>query len=126
MAQRSGTAAQPTRITAGADEGIDFSIIESMYFAYRDFTSETDQTLVEYGSRRAHYRMLHFVNHLPGLTVDELLDVFKLTKQSLTRVLKQLIDTGYTVQVQGQRDRRQRELYPTPKGRALTLAIARM
>ncbi len=69
--------------------------------------------------------MLHFVNRRPGLTVAELLDVLKITKQSLARVLKQLIDTGHIVQVQGPRDRRQRELYPTAKGRALALALAR-
>ena len=59
--------------------------------------------------------MLHFVNRMPGLTVAELLDVLKITKQSLARVLKQLIDTGHIVQVQGPRDRRQRELYPTAR-----------
>ena len=69
--------------------------------------------------------MLHFVNRMPGLTVAELLDVLKITKQSLARVLKQLIDTGHIIQVQGPRDRRQRELYPTAKGRALALALAR-
>ena len=62
---------------------------------------------------------------MPGLTVADLLDVLKITKQSLARVLKQLIDTGHIVQVQGPRDRRQRELYPTAKGRALALALAR-
>ena len=62
---------------------------------------------------------------MPGLTVAELLDVLKITKQSLARVLKQLIDTGHIVQVQGPRDRRQRELYPTAKGRALALELAR-
>src|SRR5690606_22324775 len=61
---------------------------------------------------------------MPGLTVAELLDVLKITKQSLARVLKQLIDAGHIVQVQGPRDRRQRELYPTEKGRALALALA--
>jgi len=96
-----------------------------MYFAYRDFTSDPDQILSEYGFGRAHHRVLHFVNRMPGLTVAELLDVLKITKQSLARVLKQLIDAGYIVQVQGPRDRRQRELYPTPKGRTLTLALAR-
>ncbi|AWC22972.1 MarR family winged helix-turn-helix transcriptional regulator [Aminobacter aganoensis] len=125
MAQRSGAAAQPIRTAVTADDGIDFSIIELLYFAYRDFTSDPDQILAEYGFGRAHHRVLHFVNRMPGLTVAELLDVLKITKQSLARVLKQLIDAGYIVQVQGPRDRRQRELYPTPKGRTLTLALAR-
>jgi DNA-binding MarR family transcriptional regulator len=98
---------------------------ELLFFAYRDFTSDPDQILSELGFGRAHHRILHFVNRTPGLTVAELLDVLKITKQSLARVLKQLIDTGHVVQVRGPRDRRQRELYPTSKGRELALALAR-
>jgi DNA-binding MarR family transcriptional regulator len=98
---------------------------ELLFFAYRDFTSDPDQILADYGFGRAHHRVLHFVNRRPGLTVAELLDVLKITKQSLARVLKQLIDTDHIVQLQGPRDRRQRELYPTAKGRALALALAR-
>src|SRR5690606_10281794 len=96
-----------------------------LLFAYRDFTSDPDKILAEYEFGRAHHRIVHFVNRMPGLTVAELLDVLKITKQSLARVLKQLIDTGHIVQVQGLRDRRQRELYPTAKGRALALALAK-
>ncbi len=116
----------PQAITAPpeAGTGIDFSLIEMFFFAYRDFTSDPDQILADYGFGRAHHRVLHFVNRRPGLTVAELLDVLKITKQSLARVLKQVIDAGYIVQVQGPRDRRQRELYPTPQGRALALALA--
>ena len=107
------------------DDGIDFALIEMLFFAYRDFTSDPDQILADYGFGRAHHRILHFVNRMPGLTVAELLDVLKITKQSLARVLKQLIDTGHIIQVQGLRDRRQRELYPTAKGRTLALDLAR-
>jgi DNA-binding MarR family transcriptional regulator len=114
----------PVRSVASGDEGIDFTIIGLLFFAYRDFTSDPDQILAQYGFGRAHHRVVHFVNRRPGLTVAELLDVLKITKQSLARVLKQLIDTGHIVQVQGPRDRRQRELYPTAKGRALLLALA--
>lgn len=115
----------PIRAPLTAADGLDLSLIELFFFAYRDFTSDPDQILMEYGFGRAHHRILHFVNRMPGLTVAELLDVLKITKQSLARVLKQLIDTGHIVQVQGLRDRRQRELYPTAKGRALSLALAR-
>jgi DNA-binding MarR family transcriptional regulator len=114
----------PVRTLMSEEEGIDFTIIELLFFAYRDFTSDPDQILAQYGFGRAHHRVVHFVNRRPGLTVAELLDVLKITKQSLARVLKQLIDTGHIVQVQGPRDRRQRELYPTAKGRALSLALA--
>ncbi len=115
---------EPIRSALTTHEGIDFGIIELLFFAYRDFTSDPDQLLARYGFGRAHHRVVHFVNRRPGLTVAELLDVLKITKQSLARVLKQLIDTGHIVQVQGPRDRRQRELYPTAKGRDLALALA--
>ena len=125
MAERRSAPASPIRTGVDLEEGIDFSIIELFFFAYRDFTSDPDAILADYGFGRAHHRVLHFVNRTPGLTVAELLDVLKITKQSLARVLKQLIDTGHIIQVQGPRDRRQRELYPTAKGRALALALAR-
>lgn len=125
MAKTGGNGAKPIKTAITGDDGIDLSIIELFFFAYRDFTSDPDQILADYGFGRAHHRVLHFVNRMPGLTVAELLDVLKITKQSLARVLKQLIDTGHIIQVQGPRDRRQRELYPTEKGRALALALAR-
>ena len=119
------TAVRPIRTAITSDDGIDLPLIELLFFAYRDFTSDPDQILAELGFGRAHHRILHFVNRTPGLTVAELLDVLKITKQSLARVLKQLIDTGHVVQVRGPRDRRQRELYPTTRGRELALALAR-
>ena len=126
---------KPIRETLARDDRFDFTLIELLFFAYRDFTSDPDDILSGYGFGRAHHRVLHFVNRMPGLTVAELLDVLKITKQSLARVLKQLIDTGHVTQLQGPRDRRQRELYPTERtaaqvalafrrGRALALALA--
>ena len=125
MPDRSKADATPIKSPIADEDGIDFTIIELLFFAYRDFTSDPDEILADYGFGRAHHRVLHFVNRRPGLTVAELLDVLKITKQSLARVLKQLIDTDHIVQVQGPRDRRQRELYPTARGRALALALAR-
>ncbi len=117
----------PKQGTPGGDDdevGIDFTLIELLFFAYRDFTSDPDQILARYGFGRAHHRILHFVNRKPGMTVAELLDVLKITKQSLARVLKQLIDAGYIVQQQGDQDRRQRRLYSSEEGRRLALALA--
>jgi DNA-binding MarR family transcriptional regulator len=125
MSDKVGKGVQPIKTPITNEDGIDFSIIELVFFAYRDFTSDPDKILSDYGFGRAHHRILHFVNRMPGLTVAELLDVLKITKQSLARVLKQLIDGGYIVQLQGPRDRRQRELYPTAKGRELALDLAR-
>lgn len=117
-------AAIVTERMSGHDAGIDFSLIEALFFAYRDFTSDADAILDEYEFGRAHHRVLHFVNRRPGLTVAELLEILRITKQSLARVLKQLMDSGHIMQVTGPRDKRQRELYPTQKGRELALKLA--
>ncbi|MEP7454526.1 MarR family transcriptional regulator [Phyllobacterium sp. SB3] len=102
----------------------ELDIIELFFFAYRDFTADPDMILEKLEFGRAHHRVLYFVNRKPGMTVAELLEVLKITKQSLARVLKQLIDTDHIVQIQGPRDRRQRELYPTRQGRRLALELA--
>lgn len=93
--------------------------IELLYFAYRDFTSDPDAILADYGFGRAHHRVLHFVRRNPGLKVAELLDILKITKQSLGRVLKQLIDEGFVIQRAGNEDRRERRLYMSAKGTRL-------
>jgi DNA-binding MarR family transcriptional regulator len=101
-----------------------WDIIELFFFAYRDFIGEPDHLLEKFSFGRAHHRVLHFVNRSPGMKVAELLDILKITKQSLGRVLKQLIDQGYVVQKAGPHDRRQRLLYVTPKGEALAMRLA--
>lgn len=101
----------------------EITFIELLFFAYRDFTSDPDTVLNAYGFGRAHHRVVHFVNRHPGIRVADLLDILKITKQSLGRVLKQLIDGGFIEQVQGPQDRRQRLLYPTETGRALALRL---
>jgi DNA-binding MarR family transcriptional regulator len=95
------------------------ALVELLFFAYRDFTGEADAILAEIGFGRAHHRVLHFVNRNPGLRVADLLGILKITKQSLARVLKQLVDEGYVVQSAGERDRRERRLTLTDKGSAL-------
>jgi len=97
--------------------------IELFFFAYRDFVSDPDAVLINYGFGRAHHRIVHFVNRHPGMRVADLLDILKITKQSLGRVLKQLVDNGFIEQRPGPQDRRQRLLYPTPAGRALALRL---
>ena len=86
-------------------------LIELLFFAYRDFVGDPDRILAEYGFGRAHHRVLHFVDRYPGLTIAELLDILRITKQSLNRVLKDLIEQGYVAQRPGTSDRRQRLLY---------------
>jgi DNA-binding MarR family transcriptional regulator len=99
------------------------TFIELLFFAYRDFISDPDAALLVYGFGRAHHRVVHFVNRHPGIRVADLLDILKITKQSLGRVLKQLIDTGFIEQRPGPLDRRQRLLYPTETGRGLALRL---
>jgi DNA-binding MarR family transcriptional regulator len=107
------------------DDGkIDFETIEAFFFAYRDFVSDPDAILTRFDYGRAHHRVVYFVMRRPGLTVAELLDILQITKQSLARVLKQLIDEGYVRQMAGPEDRRQRRLYPTLTGRELALALS--
>ncbi len=89
------------------------------FFAYRDFVSDADALLERQGFGRAHHRVLYFVNLKPGMPVADLLDILKITKQSLARVLRQLVDNGYIEQKTGDTDRRQRLLYATAKGREL-------
>jgi DNA-binding MarR family transcriptional regulator len=101
-----------------------FDLIELLFFAYRDFVGDPDEVLEKLGFGRAHHRVLHFVNRNPGMKVAELLVVLKITKQSLGRVLKQLIDEGYVVQKAGANDRRQRLLHASAAGEALAMKLA--
>jgi DNA-binding MarR family transcriptional regulator len=102
------------------------ALIELLFFAYRDFTAEPDTVLAEFGFGRAHHRVLHFVHRRPGLRVADLLDILKITKQSLARVLKQLVDRGFIVQRAGASDRRERRLYLTPAGTQLADKLVRL
>jgi DNA-binding MarR family transcriptional regulator len=95
------------------------TLVELLFFAYRDFVADPDHMLEKFGFGRAHHRVIHFVGRDPGLNVAELLDILKITKQSLARVLKELIDKGYIFQKEGENDRRQRLLYLTNEGEAL-------
>lgn len=101
-----------------------WDIIELLFFAYRDFVGDADQVLEEFGFGRAHHRVMHFVHRYPGLKVADLLGVLRITKQSLGRVLKQLLDEGYIVQRAGAKDRRERLLFATAKGEALVARLA--
>lgn len=132
LLQRKTTATAPpaawrTRRPAppAADERADIlELIELFFFAYRDFVGAADRLLENYDFGRAHHRVLHFVHRRPGLTIAALLDVLKITKQSLNRVLKQLLDAGFVEARAGAADRRQRLLYPTPKGDMLARDLA--
>ena len=101
-----------------------WDIIELLFFAYRDFVGDPDEVLLKLGFGRAHHRVLHFVYRNPAIKVADLLEILNITKQSLGRVLKQLVDQGYVSQKEGAQDRRQRLLYVTPKGETLALKLA--
>jgi DNA-binding MarR family transcriptional regulator len=120
LAERPAGGAAPT--SAVTDPTWD--IIELLFFAYRDFVGDPDEVLSRLAFGRAHHRVLHFVNRNPGMKVADLLEILNITKQSLGRVLKQLVDQGFVVQKEGAQDRRQRLLYVTPKGETLALKLA--
>ncbi|WP_114965784.1 MarR family winged helix-turn-helix transcriptional regulator [Alkalilacustris brevis] len=99
--------------------------IEAMFFAYRGFTADPDRILsgMDYG--RAHHRALHFINRMPGTTVNNLLNILGVTKQSLNRVLRRLIADGLVVSRVGRRDKRERHLYLSEKGEALERELSK-
>ncbi len=110
-----GTPATPVPDAAPVSDAL-VSFAELFYFAYRNFTGDPDAVLARYGFGRAHHRVLHFVARNPGLKVAELLEILKITKQSLARVLKDLREKGFVSQRPGPDDLRERRLYATPKG----------
>ncbi len=93
--------------------------IEAMYFAYRGFTADPDRILQDYGYGRAHHRAIHFIQRAPGTTVNNLLTILGVTKQSLNRVLRTLIDDGLVESRIGSRDKRERNLFLTEPGAEL-------
>jgi len=115
---------EPIRRPITGEDIEELETIELLFFAYRDFISDPDLILKELGFGRAHHRALYFVSRNPNMTVAELLSILKITKQSLARVLRQLIDSGYIIQSEGQNDRRKRLLFITEKGKSLVLALS--
>jgi len=93
--------------------------IEAMFFAYRGFTADPDRILATMAYGRAHHRAIHFINRTPGTTVNNLLAILGVTKQSLNRVLRTLIEDGLVESKVGTRDRRERHLFLTPDGQSL-------
>ena len=98
--------------------------IEAMFFAYRGFTADPDRILQDMAYGRAHHRAIHFINAQPGLKVNTLLDILGVTKQSLNRVLRTLIEDGLVESRVGRKDRRERHLYLTDEGRSLEARLS--
>ncbi|MEM8980249.1 MAG: MarR family transcriptional regulator [Pseudomonadota bacterium] len=98
--------------------------IEAMFFAYRGFTADPDRILLEKGYGRAHHRALHFIHRAPGTTVNNLLAILGVTKQSLNRVLRTLVEDGLVESQVGQQDRRERHLHLTQEGAQLESALS--
>ena len=100
--------------------------IELLFFAYRDFTSDPDVVLGERDLGRAHHRAIHFIKRRPGITVAGLLDILQVTKQSLNRVLRQLIEEGLVLSEIGKEDRRERNLFLSEEGQALEARLSEL
>ncbi|MDW4498223.1 MarR family transcriptional regulator [Sulfitobacter sp. D35] len=98
--------------------------IEAMFFAYRGFTADPDRILSDMAYGRAHHRAIHFINRAPGTTVNNLLNILGVTKQSLNRVLRTLIEDGLVESRIGQNDKRERHLYLTEPGRELEQTLS--
>ncbi|WP_298937913.1 MarR family transcriptional regulator [uncultured Ruegeria sp.] len=98
--------------------------IEAMFFAYRGFTADPDRILAELAYGRAHHRAIHFINRAPGTTVNNLLAILGVTKQSLNRVLRTLIEDGLVESRVGTVDKRERHLFLTENGRALEAQLS--
>ena len=108
----------------GASAAPMYDLIELFFFAYRDFVGDADRLLETYRFGRAHHRVLHFVSRQPGLTIAELLEILQITKQSLNRVLKELIAESFIEARAGAQDRRHRQLHTTAKGARLAKELA--
>ena len=109
-----------------SDDAPMYELIELFFFAYRDFVGDADRLLEAYGFGRAHHRILYFVSRTPGLTIAELLEILRITKQSLNRVLRELVDKNFIEARAGALDRRRRQLYATPEGERLALRLAQV
>lgn len=120
----SSPGAGPEPSARGREDREVLDLVELFFFAYRDFVRDADRLLETYGFGRAHHRVLHFVDRRPGLSIAALLDILRITKQSLNRVLKQLLDAGLVEARAGANDRRQRLLFLTPRGQDLARELA--
>ena len=98
--------------------------IEAMFFAYRGFTADPDRILAEKSYGRAHHRAIHFIHRSPGTTVNNLLSILGVTKQSLNRVLRTLIEDGLVASTVGKKDKRERHLHLTAEGAVLERALS--
>ena len=114
------------RDSANSGEAPLYDLIELLFFAYRDFVGDADRLLEAYDFGRAHHRVLHFVSRRPGLTIAELLEILRITKQSLNRVLRELVAKGFIEAREGSLDRRHRQLYATADGERLARRLAQV
>jgi DNA-binding MarR family transcriptional regulator len=115
---RSGSAHSGESLLFLTDEQLR-QAIEAMFFAYRGFTADPDRILEDMAYGRAHHRAVHFINRAPGTTVNNLLNILGVTKQSLNRVLRTLIEDGLVESRVGKVDKRERHLFLTADGEAL-------
>jgi DNA-binding MarR family transcriptional regulator len=120
-----GGSPSDTRALYLSDEALKQGV-DLLVCAARDISAQSGPLFAEAGLGRAHARALYFIAGRPGLTVAELLDRLKVTKQSLNRVLNELLRGGYVERKAGLEDKRTRQLFPTGKGAALNDAVWRL
>lgn len=124
MSDQSGTKPESETLLFLTDEQLSRGS-EAMFFAYRGFTADPDRILENYAYGRAHHRAIHFINRMPGTTVNNLLAILGVTKQSLNRVLRALIEDGLVASQVGNRDKRERHLHLTEEGQSLERELSK-
>jgi DNA-binding MarR family transcriptional regulator len=98
--------------------------LEALFYAFNAIVARPDAMLAQEGLSRVHHRILYFVGRNPGLSVNDLLGILKVSKQSLNGPMRQLTELGYVQAAADGQDRRIRRLSLTPAGQALEAALS--
>ena len=93
--------------------------IEQIFYAYRETYSDPKKILKKYSFGTAHHRVIHLIERHKGITISGLLSKLKITKQSLNRVLRDLIKNKAVFIKKGEVDSRQRHIFLNEKGKKL-------
>lgn len=93
--------------------------LELVFYVHMEMADRANRVLAEYQLGRAHHRVLYFVVQQPGITINDLLSILRITNQALSRTINQLSRMGLIEQRPGQQDRRHRCNFPTQKGISL-------
>ena len=97
--------------------------IEQIFYVYRETYSDPKKILKKYSFGAAHHKAIHLIERHEGLTVSDLLNKLKITKQSLNRVLRDLLNNKAIFLKKGEVDSRHRKIFLDEKGKKLSEEI---